>query len=113
MTPAEQDSLLNRPYGDMPVPQIPVEPPPTVESLLANTDPFVVYNFFDVMNRQPRYESKLYGVIAAILANIFPTHRSFVVEGESPLPEAVPHDFSGDISISSEGGHFPSRYGSA
>ena len=97
----------------MPIPLQP-EAAPTIDGLISQIDPWVLYHLQSIISSNVHYENQLYGPINTFISSIFPTRRRYMTIPQALLRRAIREsdevdEFLGDISIGSTGGLHESR----
>ena len=90
------------------------EAAPTVDGLISQIDPWVLYHLRSIISSDVHYENQLYGPINSFIGSIFPTRRRYMTIPQALLRRAILEadevdEFLGDISIGSTGGLHESR----
>ena len=90
------------------------EAAPTIDGLISQIDPWVLYHLKSIISSDVHYENQLYGPINSFLCSIFPTRRRYMTIPQALLRRAILEadevdEFLGDISIGSTGGLHESR----
>ena len=97
----------------MPI-QLRQEVAPTIDGLISQIDPWVLYHLQSIISSNVHYENQLYGPINTFISSIFPTRRRYMTIPQALLRRAIREsdevdEFLGDISIGSTGGLHESR----
>lgn len=98
-------TLIN---ATMPIP-LQQEAAPTIDGLISQIDPWVLYHLKSIILSNVHYENQLYGPINSFIGSIFPTRRRYMTIPQALLRRAILEgdevdEFLGNISIGSTGG---------
>ncbi|KIJ40100.1 hypothetical protein M422DRAFT_32375 [Sphaerobolus stellatus SS14] len=73
-------------------PQLLPEPLPTVNNLIGQIEPWVIYHLLKTGESNVHYENYLYGPIVSFLTSIFPTRRRYMLIPQAILCRAMNDD---------------------
>lgn len=90
------------------------EYPPTVNGLISQIDPWVLYHLKSVISSNVHYENQLYGPISSFINSIFPTSRRYMTIPQAILRRAILEgdevdEYLDNVSIGSTGALHESR----
>ncbi|KIJ33048.1 hypothetical protein M422DRAFT_35645 [Sphaerobolus stellatus SS14] len=95
-------------------PQLLPEPLPTVNNLIGQIEPWVIYHLLKTVESNVHYENHLYGPITSFLTSIFPTRRRYMLIPQAILRRAMNDDevrrHGPNVSIGSTGAFHESRH---